>query len=169
MFGLGIGWVKALIFVAVLTAIGSVVYGGYRHINGLNNTIAFLTTDNATFKANQANLEQAIMDQKETIASLEADAERQNAILRDTLDEFSSARDSVDDLQDRLGRHEIGFLAIRKPGLVENVINNAADSIGRCFEIASGSPLTEAEIAATLPSQINNECPDLANPNFRDD
>ena len=36
----------------------------------------------------------------------------------------------------------------------------------RCLEIASGSPLTAQELAATKKSEANNECPDLANPNY---
>jgi len=34
------------------------------------------------------------------------------------------------------------------------------------MEIASGSPLTEEELAATKKSQTNTECPRLANPNY---
>ena len=36
----------------------------------------------------------------------------------------------------------------------------------RCFEIAQGSPLTEEELNATKKSQINAECPNIANPNY---
>lgn len=163
MFG-----IKGMIFAAILLAVGGTVYGGYRYIVGLQQEVQRLTTDNATLVANNVQLEQAIVTQQETMASQKADFERQGVILRDTLDDFDMARDQVTSLKDRLGRHELGFLAANKPGLVENIINNATDAINRCFEIASGSPLTEAEIAATLPSQINNECPELANPNRRD-
>jgi hypothetical protein len=40
------------------------------------------------------------------------------------------------------------------------------DEANRCIEIATGSPLTESEINATKKSQINGECPSLANPNY---
>ena len=36
----------------------------------------------------------------------------------------------------------------------------------RCVEISSGSPLTESEINATKKSEINRECPSIANPNY---
>jgi len=36
----------------------------------------------------------------------------------------------------------------------------------RCVEIAMGSPLTEKEKNATKKSEINAECPSLANPNY---
>jgi len=37
----------------------------------------------------------------------------------------------------------------------------------RCLEIASGSPLTDIERNAKLPSEINRECPNIANPNYK--
>ena len=36
----------------------------------------------------------------------------------------------------------------------------------RCVEIASGAPLTEKEKTATKKSEINSECPSIANPNY---
>ena len=53
-----------------------------------------------------------------------------------------------------------------KPGLVVKIINKASNNANRCIAIATGSPLTEDEIAATKKSQINGECPSLANPNY---
>jgi hypothetical protein len=161
MFG-----IKGMIFAAILLAVGGTIYGGYRYIVGLQQEVQRLTTDNATLVANNVQLEQAIVTQKEAIASQRAVFESQGVILRDTLDNFEVARVQVTSLKDRLGRHELGFLAANKPGLVENIINKASDAINRCFEIASGSPLTEAEISATRPSQINRECPELANPSY---
>ena len=63
-------------------------------------------------------------------------------------------------------RHDLGQLAYNKPGLVVKIINKASDNANRCVEIATGSPLTEDEINATKKSQINAECPRLANPNY---
>lgn len=158
---------KGLVVVAVVIAVGGTVYAGYRYVSNLQEEMTRLTTENATLVANNAQLEQAIVDQNETIASLQEDFRLQGEVLKNTSRDFQAARDQVDDLRDRLGRHELGFLASQRPGLVEGVINNASDNIARCFEIASGVPLTAEEINATRPSQINRECPDLANPNYR--
>jgi len=35
------------------------------------------------------------------------------------------------------------------------------------LELATGAPLTEAEKNAKLPSEINKECPSLANPSYK--
>ncbi len=167
MFGLG--WIKGLVIGAVLLAVGGTIYAGYKYVEGLQAEVTRLTTNNATLTANNAQLEQAIAEQQLTIASLQRDIELQATIFQETNEQFERARNQVDSLRERLGRHELSALARAKPGLVENVINNATDAVGRCFEIASGAPLTEAERNATRPSQINRECPELANPNYRDE
>ena len=44
--------------------------------------------------------------------------------------------------------------------------NKVGKNAARCIELASGAEHTEEELKATLKSQINPECPALANPNF---
>ena len=90
-----------------------------------------LQKDNATLKSNQIKLESAVEDQK---AKLQKDKQ---------------------ELEKRLGKHNIGNLSENKPGLVERIINGASKSAARCVEIASGSPLTEEELNGTP----NRECP----------
>lgn len=158
---------KILAFVTVIIAVGGAVYYSYRYVNNLQAQLTFLTSENATLEANNAQLEQSIAEQQRTIATLRDDFNRQSNILRKTYTEFQGARDRVNDLEERLSEHELGYLAANKPKLVENIIDRAADNINRCFEIATGSPLTEAEKNATLPSEINTECPELANPKYK--
>jgi len=164
------GWMnilKGLAVAAVLIAVGGTIYAGYKYVDNLQAENSRLVSQNATLVANNAQLEQAIKDQQETIASLKADFDLQRVTLENTFRRFQDARDQVEALRNRLGEHELGYLASEKPKLVENIINNATSAVGRCFEIASGAPLTDAERNATLPSQINRECPELANPNYR--
>jgi hypothetical protein len=167
MFGIGIGWIKGLVFAAVLTTVSGAIFGGYRFVTGLQSEVTRVTANNAILTADKLQLQQGIAEQQETISSLEADITLQTTILNDTTTQFTTARDQVSGLRDRLGRHELAFLAANKPVLVENIINNATDNVGRCFEIVTGSPLTTDEINATLPSEINTECPEIANPNYR--
>jgi hypothetical protein len=77
-------------------------------------------------------------------------------------------REDLQNLDKRFNKNnrDIGKLAIKKPGLVEPIINGASERAKRCVEIASGSPLTEAELNATKKSEINTECPSIANPNY---
>ncbi len=53
-----------------------------------------------------------------------------------------------------------------KNSFTGKVINKASKSAKRCVEIASGAPLTEEEKNATKKSEINRECPSIANPNY---
>jgi len=46
-------------------------------------------------------------------------------------------------------------------------MNVATRNAMRCLEIASGAPRTQAELAAKNSSEINKECPALANPNYK--
>lgn len=158
---------KGLAVLAVVGIVGGTVYAGYRYVENQQATIAQLNREKAQLEADNAQLKVAIDEQQKTIDSLQRDIALQAEIQNETNQKFQDARNQVRALQDRLSEHELGYLAYRRPGLVENIVNDATDEIGRCFEIAAGAPLTEEEINATLPSQINTECPELANPNFR--
>jgi hypothetical protein len=162
---LGLSWIKYVAIAALLMTISGVIYAGYSYVGNLQSEVIRLTFDISTLESNILQLTQGIAEQQDTIASLIQDIELQANIIRDTNTQFQIARGQVDALRDRLSDHELGSLAYQKPKLVENIVNNATKNVGRCFEIATGSPLTEAEKSATLTSQTNNECPELANPN----
>ena len=116
--------------------------------------------------ANQAKLETAVAIQEETIKQQQADMAKQAATLEKVNDAFAKAQADKQNLTDRLMKHDLGKLAEKKPGLVEEKINRGTDNVGRCFEILSGAPLTDAERNATKKSEINNECPSIANPSY---
>jgi hypothetical protein len=109
-------------------------------------------------------------------ARLRAEEDRMlmTQVLNDLETKFDNAQDSYGRLEKKFnkvskyfGTRDIGKLAENKPGPIGKVITNASKNALRCFEILSGSPLSEAEIAAVKPSQINSECPSLANPNYK--
>ena len=127
-----------------------------------------LRADNAILKANQLQLEHSIKVQHETIAQQKEDlvdiveANNQMNILVNNL------KEDLQNLDKRFTKNgrDFGKLAEAKPGLVEKIINSASERAQRCVEIASGAPLTEQEINATKKSEINTECPSIANPNY---
>ena len=75
-------------------------------------------------------------------------------------------QDKLEQLQTELNVKTLELNSINKPKLIQRVISRASARVLRCFEILSGSPLTNKEITATKPSQINTECPSIANPNY---
>jgi regulator of replication initiation timing len=132
-----------------------------------------LRSDNAILKANQIKLEEAVASQQELIEQQKADFETimaANKKLQVTRDILQKELQNLDDKFNKTNasgkKRDIGDLAVNRPESVERVINRASDNALRCVEIAMGSPLTEKEINAIKPSEINSECPSLANPNY---
>ena len=119
---------------------------------------------------------------KETQLALAEEARKQaqedrlliEQVLNDVNKKFDKAQDDYNRLEKKFdkvsanfGTRDIGKLAENKPGPIGKVITKASRNALRCFEILSGSPLTESELAATKPSQLNSECPSIANPNYK--
>jgi hypothetical protein len=141
----------------IMGIILAVVLGGfYWYYQSSQATIAQLNKDNATLSASLAI-------QTQTINSLQENNRLANEQIRITNNSLSEARQQNRQLVDRLGRHEIGALAVSKPVLVERTINNATAQANRCFELLTGAELTEREKNATTPREFNSECPWLFN------
>lgn len=127
-----------------------------------------LRADNATLKANQIELEKGIESQTKLLEQQKKDFTaimESNKKLNELVMTFKK---DLDDLDKRFnkGKRDIGKLAIDRTGAIERIINKGADNAARCVELASGAKHTEAELKATKKSQINPECPSLANPNY---
>src|SRR5210317_276248 len=132
-----------------------------------------LKSDLATSEANNAKLldsvseQQAVIEQqqKDFTAILEAnkELEEKNRVLAK---EFAALDERFNKINGKGEVRDIGKLAEERSKSVERVINSATKKAMRCVEIAMGSPLTEKEKNATKKSEINTECPSLANPNY---
>ena len=132
-----------------------------------------LRSDNAILKANQIKLEEAVSSQQEIIEQQKQDYEsimNANKKLQETKEILSQELANLDEKFNKTNasgkKRDIGDLAVNRPSSVEKVINRASDNALRCVEIAMGAELTEKEINAVKPSEINSECPSLANPNY---
>ena len=127
-----------------------------------------LQKDNAILKANAIKLESAISEQKTLIENQKKDFEAILTANKELNDLMGKLKTDFAELDKRFNKknRDIGLLAIEKTKVIERITNNAGDKAARCIEIASGSPLTEKEINATKKSEINTECPSIANPNY---
>ena len=127
-----------------------------------------LQRDNTILKENAVKLESAISEQKQVIENQKKDFEEILAANKKINELVNNLKKELDDLDKRFnkGDRDIGKLAIERTPAVEKVINKGADNATRCIEIASGSPLTEEEKNATKKSEINPECPSIANPSY---
>lgn len=127
-----------------------------------------LRADNATLKANQIKLESAVSEQKQLIENQKKDFEAILTANKEMNELIGKLKTDFADLDKRFNKknRDVGLLAIERTKSIERITNSASDKATRCIEIASGSPLTEKEINATKKSEINTECPSIANPNY---
>lgn len=155
MFGLG--YIRLIFTIILLTGLA-----------GAGMYVTKLRADNAILKANQIKLEMSIETQQKTINKQKEDFEKILEANKQMNILVNSLREDLQALDKRFnkGNRDIGDLAVKKPKLIEKIINKASERAKRCVEIASGSPLTEQELNATKKSEINVECPSIANPNY---
>ena len=137
-------------------------------IAGAGMYVMKLRSDNAILKANQMKLEEAVSSQKELIANQKKDFQEILDANNKMNELVSVLKKDLDDLDKRFNKknRDVGKLAIAKTESIERITNGASALAMRCVEIASGSPLTEDEKNATKKSEINSECPSIANPNY---
>jgi len=137
-------------------------------IAGAGMYVMKLRRDNAILKANQIKLEMAVSSQKELIAKQQEDFKEILAANNKMNELVNALQKDLDDLDKRFnkGKRDVGKLAIEKTKLIEKIINKGSVNAKRCIEIASGAELTEQEKNATKKSEINPECPSIANPSY---
>ncbi len=151
------GYAKmAIMLVMVIGIGGALVY------------VMKLRADNAILKANQVVLEQAMESQAKVIEQQKIDFQAIMETNKKLTQLSSNLKQELNDLDKRFtkGKRDLGKTAIDRTKAIQRIITKASNKALRCVEISSGAPLTEKEIAATKRSEINRECPSIANPNY---
>jgi hypothetical protein len=141
-------------------------------LGGLTGGAAYiykLKADNEVLKANNAKLEDGIAEQKAVIEQQMKDFKAITAANDELRALNSTLKQEFEYLDKRFNKdgRDIGQLAVRKPDAIQRIITGGSKNAMRCVEIAMGSPLTEKEKTATKKSEINTECPSLANPAYK--
>jgi len=137
-------------------------------IGGAGIYVMKLRSDNAILKANQLKLEQSVESQKKLIEQQKKDFEdimQANKQLNVLVQGLKKDFDELDQRFNKGGR-DLGKVAIDRTEAIERIVNKATEKAARCIELASGAKHTEAELKATKKSEINTECPSIANPNY---
>tara|TARA_X000000950_G_scaffold287041_1_gene397804 strand:+ start:6309 stop:6677 length:369 start_codon:yes stop_codon:yes gene_type:complete len=88
-----------------------------------------LRSDNAILKANQIKLEGAIETQKIVIENQKQDYEQIISINKELNDDIVEINKSKQILQNKLSKHDLNFLAVEKPGLIERIINKGSNKV----------------------------------------
>lgn len=145
-----------LILAVVLGAMG---FGAWKYYQYTQEQIRIYAVNAATAELAQEASEAALVAiQKDMVAVREQFA----SVSAD----FVVAQSRVDNLEEKLSKHDLGALAQAKPKLIEKIVDKGTKDVLRCYEILSGSPLTEEEINVTKKSKANTTCSDVANPNY---
>ena len=139
---------------------------------GLSGGVSYvykLKADNATLKSNQVKMEQALDTQAKYIEKQKQDFEAIMKANQEVNKLVGNLKKDIDDLDKRFnkGTRDLGKTAMERPDAMERIVNKASDKALRCVEIAGGAKLTEAEKTATKKSEINSECPAIANPAYK--
>ena len=129
---------KIYILILVVGLLGGVLYGGYYYYKDTQARIAILTE-------NSAKLEQATNTQKQTIDTLVADAKKYGELNRELNTKLEAANDYKNTLIDKLRKHNLAKLSLKKPGLVEKKINAGTKKLFESFE----------EISAIEPDPVS--------------
>ncbi len=154
--------IKLVFFFIMLMGAG----GGLWYVQHLKSENEILTLNNAKLndavEQQQAVIEQQLADIKE-IQDINKQLSESNKKLTADLEVANEKFNKVNASGER---RDIGNLAVNKPKSIQIIESRREKQRARCFEIAQGSPLTEEELNATKKSQINAECPNIANPNY---
>ena len=157
MFGL-FGQVKMVFTIIMLLGVA----GGGAYVLKLRG-------DNAILKGNQVKMEQALETQTKFIEQQKKEYEAILKANQEVNKLVGNLKKDIDDLDKRFnkGTRDLGKTAMERPEAMERIVNKASDKALRCVEIAGGAKLTEAEKTATKKSEINSECPAIANPAYK--
>jgi predicted phage gp36 major capsid-like protein len=147
--------IKYVIILAIVIAIGAGLW-----------YVMNLKADLATSEANNKQLEVALQEQGAVLAQMKKDVEQIKTINEDLSKQKEDLQKDKEVLTSKFSKRDFGALAAEKPNVIERLVNRGTVNAMRCLEIASGSPLTEKELAAKTPTEANRECPALINPAY---
>jgi predicted butyrate kinase (DUF1464 family) len=156
----------AVIKVVAVLIIVLVFAGGAWYVTGLR-------ADLAVSEINNKKLQEGIESQQALMEQMRVDIQQIQDINKDLKKETERQQEEFKALSNRFSQNargevrDFGALAAERPDAIQRAVNRGTVNAMRCLEIASGAPLTEQELNAKTSSEINRECPSIANPNYK--
>ena len=112
-----------------------------------------LQSDLQTARDNVAKMEVAIQVSEASIATLQADAVRSAELNANLQRDLQTAERYGDELRATLQKHNLTALAQRKPGLIENRMQDATDSLWNDLRgVTDPNGVQQPETGTTDPS-----------------
>ena len=123
---------KIYLLIVGLGLVGGSVYGAYYYYKDSQERIRILTE-------NTAKLETAKKLQDDTINAMIEDREKFEALNKELQTNLDKANVYKDVLINKLRKHDLAKLSLKKPRLVEKKINDGTKKLFRSFEKISGA------------------------------
>ncbi len=133
---------KIYLLIVVLGLVGGSVYGAYYYYKDSQERIRVLTE-------NTAKLETAKKLQDDTINAMIEDREKFEALNKELQTSLDKANVYKDVLINKLRKHDLAKLSLKKPRLVEKKINDGTKKLFRSFEKISGAVAPPAAVPAS--------------------
>jgi len=135
------------------------IAAGSLYVWNSQRTIRALRADVVQLEVSKAQLQSALVEQKNTIDFLQNQARLIEREFRETENAFAQIRRDAEALKEELQASEVDKLSIESPSAAEISINTTNTNFDRCFELLSGAPLTEVEKEAKNGQELNPMCP----------
>lgn len=103
--------------------------GGYLYYKTTESKINELQNQNARYESREIELTRTIADNKRVYERLADRLDEQEVIENELQIRLSIAEDYSDSLLRKLRRHDLVYLSISKPGLIETRINNGTEKL----------------------------------------
>ena len=113
---------RIYIMIVVIGLVGGAIYGAKYYYDTTQATIA-------TLRENNAKLETANQINQETIAQQQQDAVKMAELNNELTKDLQQAEQYGDELRATLNKHNLTHLANKKPGLIEQRMQNATDKL----------------------------------------
>jgi hypothetical protein len=132
----------------------------YSFVKNIQSENTQLITENSVLAQNYQTATESITQQQRAIEQLKEEIETVRRLQNDVSLEFSNARNSQMTVDQFFSIHDIAQMALSFPEETTDTINKRTNDAYRCFEIISGSPLTDEEKHANN-NNINQRCANL--------
>ena len=125
---------------------------GYWYYTDTQKTMRILVANEAKATLAAKTAEAATKAIQENLVRVQEQLQKVNA-------EFAESRQNNKILSKKLGQYDLATMGEENPPAVQRMINAATKRVSRCFELESGSKLTEREKNAKSGREFNRECP----------
>ena len=121
--------------ILILGIVGAIGFGAKYYYDTTQNKIAVLQDSNA-------KLELVAETNQATINKLREDNEKINKLSKELQMDLAEATKYKDELIEKLQKHDLTRLSLKKPGLIEKRINNGTKKLFESFESLTGNTTT---------------------------